>query len=123
MPKRALYRVSWSFERQTYLLSEPTGEEDVTLPGDAAQWLGWLEKHRAFAFDGRGGHLSLLKEWRRRGSDGYWYAYVRRAERKLKRYVGRSEQVTMERLEEIAISLASEKHATLPSRDHDTRDE
>jgi LuxR family maltose regulon positive regulatory protein len=122
MPKRALYRVNWSFERQTYLLSEPTGEEDVTLPGDAAQWLGWLEKHRAFAFDGRGGHLSLLKEWRLRGSHGYWYAYVRRAERKLKRYVGRSEQVTMERLEEIAISLASEKHGTLPSRDHYTRD-
>jgi LuxR family maltose regulon positive regulatory protein len=103
MPKRALYRVSWSFERQAYLLSEPTGEEDVTLPRDAAQWLGWLEKHHAFAFDGRSGHLSLLKEWRRGGSDGYWYAYMRRAQRKLKRYVGRSKQLTMERLEEIAL--------------------
>lgn len=123
MPKSAPYRVSWSFEHQTYLLSESTDVEDVPLQEDAARWLEWLEEHDAFAFDGRGGHLNLLKEWRRRGRDGYWYAYLRREGRMLKRYVGRSEQVTMQRLEELAVLLASEKRAPWQSRDNHASDE
>ena len=65
-------------------------------------------KGRAFAFQGRNGQINLLKEKRRRGSEGYWYAYQRQASGMVKRYLGRSNQVRVERLEEIATQLAEQ---------------
>jgi len=50
----------------------------------------------------------LLKEKRKRGSEGYWYAYRRHEGQMVKRYVGRSAQLSMERLEEIAARLSNE---------------
>src|SRR5581483_4692025 len=67
--------------------------------------------HRAFAFHGRNGQINLLKEKRSRGSEGYWYAYQRHAVGMVKRYAGRSAQLSMERLEEIAARLSSEDEA------------
>src|SRR5579884_2144885 len=111
MPKSAQYRVDWSSERAGYLLSGSEQGESPLSPDDGGHWLEWLEEHRAFAFHGRNGHCNLLKEKRRRGNEGYWYAYRRYEGRMLKRYVGRSEQVSMERLEEIATLLTREAEA------------
>ncbi len=108
MPKRAQYRVSWSQERASYLLSEAGRVDDGAMPADGAEWLRWLEEHRAFAFAGRRGRLNLLKEKRSRGGAGYWYAYLRRERRMLKHYVGRSEQLSLECLEELVILLSNE---------------
>ena len=104
MPKRAHYRVNWSQEQASYLLSETGGVDDLAM--DAAEWVRWFGEHHAFAFDGRSGRLNLLKE--RRGGAGYWYAYLRHEGRMLKRYVGRSEQLSLEHLEELVIRLIDE---------------
>ncbi|MGI9057324.1 MAG: LuxR C-terminal-related transcriptional regulator [Ktedonobacteraceae bacterium] len=111
MPKSAQYIVSWSSERAKYLFTEPENEASYFLPEDGEGWLEWLEEHRAFAFHGRNGQINLLKEKRSRGSEGYWYAYQRHEEGMVKRYAGRSAQLSMERLEEIAAWLSSEDKA------------
>ena len=111
MPKNAQYIVSWSPEQADYLLRTAENEAPRSVSEDGAGWLKWLEEHRAFAFHGRGGHLNLLKERRNRGSEGYWYAYQRHEGRMLKRYVGRDEQLSIARLEEIATLLANRDHA------------
>lgn len=102
MPKSARYTLSWSPERADYLI---TGSEQVEPDGFS---LAWLAEHRAFAFHGRNGQINLLKEKRRRGGEGYWYAYRRYQGQMSKRYVGRDEQVSIERLEAIAVLLTSE---------------
>jgi LuxR family transcriptional regulator, maltose regulon positive regulatory protein len=106
MPKRAQYVLSWSSERDDYLLSGP---QHATPPSSSLQeggaWLEWLEAHRAFAFHGRSGQVNLLKEKRSRGGEGYWYAYRRQAGGMVKRYAGRSAQLGVERLEELAATL------------------
>ena len=100
MPKSAQYIVSWSSERAKYLFTGP--ENGASRPVEGEGWPEWLEEHRAFAFHGRNGQINLLKEKRSRGSEGYWYAYQRHVKGMVKRYAGRSAQLSMERLEEIA---------------------
>jgi LuxR family transcriptional regulator, maltose regulon positive regulatory protein len=105
MPKSAQYIVSWSLEQENYLLTEPENGGNSSPLEDEDGWLMWIERHRAFAFHGRNGHLNLLKEKRSRGGEGYWYAYQRCDGRMVKRYVGRGEQLSLGRLEEMAASL------------------
>src|SRR5581483_4867186 len=57
-----------------------------------------------FSFQGKDGHLTLLKEPRVRGTD-YWYAYRSLNGRTLKKYAGRTADLTVARLEEIARTL------------------
>ncbi|MDQ2886359.1 MAG: LuxR C-terminal-related transcriptional regulator [Chloroflexota bacterium] len=109
MPKSAQYKVRLPPEGSGYLLTGPENEASRSLSEE--DWLDWLEEHRAFAFHGRNGQINLLKEKRERGGEGYWYAYRRHAGRMVKRYVGRSAQVSMERLEEVSALLAYEDQA------------
>ena len=107
MPKSAQYIVKWSSERTQYLFAGPENEASRSIVEDEGDWLEWLDEHRAFAFHGRNGQINLLKEKRNRGSEGYWYAYQRHEEGMVKRYAGRSVQLSMERLEEIAALLSN----------------
>ncbi len=109
MPKSAQYIVRPSLEGADYLLTGPENEAARSLSEE--DWLDWLGEHRAFAFHGRNGQINLLKERRKRGGEGYWYAYRRHAGRMVKRYVGGSAQVSMERLEELSVLLTDEDEA------------
>ncbi|MBA3947579.1 MAG: hypothetical protein H0X37_23865 [Herpetosiphonaceae bacterium] len=84
---------------------------------DSGAWHVWLDAHRSFAFDGRSGHLNLLKEARAGSGVGYWYAYRRIGSRTIKRYAGRSSELTTARLEEIAESL-NQSVVTEPAASH-----
>jgi LuxR family transcriptional regulator, maltose regulon positive regulatory protein len=110
MPKSAQNVVNWSWEQEKYLLIEQEKGTAISVP-DRENWLQWLEEHHSFAFRGRNGQINVLKEKRSRGG-GYWYAYQRRERQMLKHYAGRSEQLSMERLEEIASLLAMEEVTT-----------
>ncbi|GHO45897.1 LuxR C-terminal-related transcriptional regulator [Ktedonospora formicarum] len=116
MPKSAQYSLDWSPEQESYLLTEAKTGISLLLDEAGEAWLVWLEEHRSFAFHGRSGQLNLLKELRRNG-EGYWYAYQRQASGMVKRYLGRSHQVRVERLEEIAIQLAESAQPVLTSPD------
>ncbi|HZS76457.1 MAG TPA: LuxR C-terminal-related transcriptional regulator [Ktedonobacteraceae bacterium] len=105
MPKSAQYVISWFPEQRAYLVNEQGNGAAIAVP-EGESWRQWLGEHRSFAFHGRNGQINVLKEKRSRGGDDYWYAYQRHGKQMLKRYAGRSAQLSMERLEEIAALLA-----------------
>jgi LuxR family maltose regulon positive regulatory protein len=73
--------------------------------GDNDAFSRWLEKQTAFAFVGKSGRISALKE-ARPGGTGYWYAYRTNARHTRKRYLGPSAKVTLARLEQEAQELS-----------------
>lgn len=110
LPKRAQYTLAWSAERAAYELRD--GNQTSVL--SAEDWARWLDEHRSFAFQGRDGRLTLLKEGRKADSH-YWYAYRRHGARTAKRYAGRSGELTVERLDELARALGDQgEQAVVP---------
>ena len=68
-----------------------------------AEWYSWLEQHRSFGFEARRMTFTARKEQRPGG--WYWYAY-RRSQGKLHSvYLGKSEELTLERLNTTAEAL------------------
>lgn len=102
MPRPAMYALSWSSEQNSYVLSTQGNRDTLLLYGDDAPWFTWLAAHTSFSFQGRYGHLSLLKETRPSGGKGYWYAYRRQGKRIVKQYAGRTSAITIARLEGLA---------------------
>jgi hypothetical protein len=86
-------------------LQEPPAEGtwlDRIAIGTAA-WYSWLEQHRSFSFAARCVAFTARKEQRPGG--WYWYAY-RRSQGKLHNaYLGKSEDLTLERLTATAEAL------------------
>ncbi|MEI7848056.1 MAG: LuxR C-terminal-related transcriptional regulator [Chloroflexota bacterium] len=70
----------------------------------SGEWFSWLSQHSQFLFHGKNGHFSAQSELR--CSRPYWYAYRRRAGKLFKLYLGKSEELTLDRLEQISIALA-----------------
>jgi LuxR family maltose regulon positive regulatory protein len=77
------------------------------LPGDEAAWLTWLGEVTSLAFHSPSGNLNVYQETRPRGGR-YWYAYHTDRGGIRKRYLGRTAQVSLARLEETAQALACE---------------
>jgi LuxR family maltose regulon positive regulatory protein len=105
MPKSASYTLRWSAEHECYELQAQ--EKAANRPLQEDWWFAWLAEHSSFSFQGKQGHLSLLKEPRARGAD-YWYAYRSLNRRTVKKYAGRTVDLTVAHLEELARALASE---------------
>lgn len=67
------------------------------------EWFTWLETHRSFAYKSGDGTITVRKE--RRSGGWYWYAYRRYQGKLYSTYIGRSEDLTPERLESAAQQL------------------
>src|SRR6266851_8870583 len=106
MSKPSLHALVWSHEREHYELHMHGQLQECFPRGDESAFSRWLEEHTAFAFVGKSGRLSVLKE-ARPGGTGYWYAYRTQARRTRKRYLGPSTRVTFARLEQEAQALSS----------------
>ncbi|HLG60452.1 MAG TPA: LuxR C-terminal-related transcriptional regulator [Ktedonosporobacter sp.] len=102
MPKPATHALVWSSEHNIYAVYERGQQRFSSLSADDERWRTWLAERSSFSFQGRRGHLTLLKETRARGNEGYWYAYRRQGERRIKQYAGRTLTLTIARLEELA---------------------
>ncbi|GHO72382.1 hypothetical protein KSD_01530 [Ktedonobacter sp. SOSP1-85] len=114
MPKPLVHALIWSHGHKHYTLSSHGQPEQDFLPEDPSAFARWLDGHTAFAFEGQAGRISVLKEARSRGS-GYWYAYRTHQRRTRKRYLGRTQTLSLARLEETARMLWPEQkpaHAT-----------
>src|SRR5436305_12277786 len=107
MPKRARYLLIWSMEDGCYELRERGRHTSSLLQESDGWWSAWLAKQRSFAFQGKQGHLNVLKEARERGSD-YWYAYRSQNRRTSKKYAGRTADLTVAHLEELAGAFTNE---------------
>ena len=108
MPRVPLHALTWSREQRLYELYTQGQLQQRFRPAEEAAWLAWLGSVSSFAFHGRGGSLNVYLERRPRGGV-YWYAYHTSQGRTRKRYLGRTECLSLARLEEIAQTLLPEQ--------------
>ena len=107
MPKQARYMLVARGERSAkgrYELFEQGALLYTFQHEEDADWFRWLDEHISFSFRGLQGTVTLLKEARVRGS-AYWYAYRSQDRRTVKRYAGKTSDLTFARLEALAKSL------------------
>jgi len=113
MPKPSVHVLAWSEVQQRYELFTRGHLCQSFHPDDSQQWQSWLSEQTSFAFHGRQGQMSVIKEARPRGA-GYWYAYSTHHRQTRKRYLGPTPKATLQRLEQEAESLAA--RATPPQK-------
>src|SRR5579875_2482231 len=107
MPRRASYLLCWCPESGTYDLRNGPGGESLGIDLNGPAWFDWLGGIASFSFQSRSGDTcTIRKEIVQRGG-AYWYAYRRAGGRMVKRYLGRTADVSLARLEEVAAALAS----------------
>jgi len=112
MPKAPLHVLIWSTYRSLYELYSRGQLAQRFRPTDDEQWRTWLAAHRAFVFQGHAGRVNVHNEQRTR-TRRYWYAYHSTGQR-AKRYLGKTANLTLERLEQVAGELSG---AHLPAPD------
>lgn len=111
MPKVAIHTLTWAVKNSWYELRTPGSLDQHTWLAENEQWFQWLTDHSSFSFQGRSGHLTLLKE--SRGGEHYWYAYRTQHRQTAKKYAGRTADLTFARLETIAETLTTQSHPAL----------
>src|SRR5689334_9759686 len=80
---------------------------------DTPAWFAWLEHATTFAFRGPSGHFTARKERQARGR-GYWKAY-RTSHGTLHRvYLGKAQDLTLDRLNQAAVTLAAADEPAAP---------
>ncbi|HEX4716168.1 MAG TPA: hypothetical protein VH164_14700, partial [Ktedonobacteraceae bacterium] len=104
MPKATAYCLIWSQEHGTYELSEGHHAHALPLAPGSHEWFAWLATIPSFTFEGQQGQLTVRQEQRPRGGT-YWYAYHRAGATMTKRYLGKTSEVTLARLEQVAEAL------------------
>ena len=82
------------------------GNPADTLAVGSAEWCTWLEHHCSFRFETDCTALTARKEQRPGG--WYWYAYRRKQGKLHSAYLGKSEELTLDRLSSIAEILERE---------------
>jgi LuxR family maltose regulon positive regulatory protein len=105
---RSVSALSWSAASQTYVLSGPRSGEDLSIAPDSPAWFGWLAERSSFAFHGQAGSYTARLEAVQRG-ERYWYAYRRTGQQLRKKYLGKTTDLTLARLEQVARVLHAER--------------
>src|SRR5437870_3804514 len=83
--------------------------QDYQLPVGTPAWYGWLSTARTFAFRSEFGTFTARKEQASNKRGGlYWRAYRRRDGKLHRVYVGKSEELTLEWLNAVAVTLAGQ---------------
>lgn len=108
MPESSSALLRWIEERHVYeFIIDGNVHQHITAEDGHTQVD--VERLTSFAFHGREGHLSVMKEPRPRGT-GYWYAYRSSHRRTVKRYLGLPNTLTIARLEDVAHTLIHRDH-------------
>src|SRR5262249_46329088 len=97
-------RVVWSLTHQAYQVEGAPAHTPLGIVPESPAWFAWLDGISSFAFWGRSAHFTARKELRPRGV-GYWYAYLGGGAKLSKRYLGKTGDLTLSRLEGIAGEL------------------
>jgi LuxR family maltose regulon positive regulatory protein len=127
MPRTAPYLLAWSNAHQSYTLSGRAKNEMLDILPESRAWFVWLDEAPSFTFQGKAGSYIARKEATRPGH-GYWYAYIRTGKKLLKKYVGKTADLTLARLEDVAGVLHADRatavspleHAPSPPAQHET---
>src|SRR5688500_18206259 len=105
MPRVPAHALIWSADHTRYELYTYGQLAQRFRPGDDEPWQAWLATQRSFAFSGASGCLMLRIEARPSGAR-YWYAYYPVGGRPRKRYLGKTTNLTLARLEQTAWELS-----------------
>jgi LuxR family transcriptional regulator, maltose regulon positive regulatory protein len=109
MPKAALHTLRWLPACGEYVCLDGCEQVGIVTPSEHSQLLRWLYGGvDSFAFHGCAGAYTVRKE-RIRAGNAYWYAYRRVEGRVHKQYLGKSEAVTIERLEQAAVRFTEQE--------------
>ncbi len=73
-------------------------------------WFTWLQGHSIFVYELPFLHFTARKE--RRAGGAYWYAYRRRGGKLHTAYLGKSDELTLERLSTVATGMQQVENAT-----------
>src|SRR5438552_8678800 len=111
MPKAA-FTLTWSAASDTYEWSAEQGFEVLPLVPDSPAWFAWLAERSSFAFHGQQGSYTARLETMQRG-ERYWYAYRRAGQKLRKKYLGKTADLTLARLEQVARVLHPEQDDTI----------
>src|SRR5215467_3703879 len=97
---------------QSETLTYQRGGQDERLPVGTPAWYAWLSTARAFTFRGALGTFTARREpaSNKRGGE-YWRAYRKRNGKLYRVYLGKSEELTLDRLNTAAVTLASQQTA------------
>src|SRR6516165_82160 len=98
MPKVPTFTLAWSSATETYELYKTHIREVLGIVPDSPAWFAWLEQVSFFAFVGKSGHFTARKEAKQRGGR-YWSAYLATGEQLSKKYLGKTADLTLARLE------------------------
>ena len=110
MPKVTAYTLAWSPTTQTYELYESRFREMLPLVPESSAWFTWLTQVSSFTFQGKTGFYTARQEPKQRG-DRYWYAYLTTGKKRMKRYLGKTADLTLARLEQVASALSADRAA------------
>lgn len=108
MAKKVPATLFWSGENRQYIWQKEGNTEKRERLSAEVHVFRLLDEDTSFSFHGQQGHLTLLKETRVRGGDGYWYAYRRQGKRVVKKYAGRPADLTIARLEDLALAMQAQ---------------
>jgi hypothetical protein len=89
----------------SYVLICPNAGELSIVP-DSPEWFAWLASLASFRFMGRLGRFSARRGYNRR-PNRCWYAQRQIHQRNYSKYIGVSEHITTDRLEQIAAAFQS----------------
>src|SRR5215204_1584387 len=84
---------------------DPSGGLEIAVASPS--WIAWLTDlaTRSFSFQGLSCRYTARKEHRSRGGE-YWVAYRKQGGKLHKAYLGKAEDVTLDRLEDVAAVMA-----------------
>src|SRR2546421_935119 len=86
------------------------GEKIAPVVVGSGAWYTWLadQQIQSFSFRNLLGSFTARRERKRHG--WYWYAYRKRAGRLRKAYLGKTEELTLERLNAVALALTGQEN-------------
>ncbi len=116
MPHVALPTLFWSVAHQVYELSEGKLCEQLHLTSEGPAWFAWLDEVSSFAFQGQRGSYTARKETKQRGAL-YWYAYHKTQGKLTKKYLGKTADLTLARLERVAGVLHADRATAASTRE------
>ncbi|HEX6551571.1 MAG TPA: LuxR C-terminal-related transcriptional regulator [Ktedonobacteraceae bacterium] len=111
MPRVPAYTLAWFPATQAYELYQTRDRGVLNILPESPAWFAWLDQVTSFAFVGKSGHYTARKEARQRG-DRYWSAYLATGEHLTKKYLGKTANLTLARLEQVAGVLEAEQIAS-----------
>src|SRR6516165_9754780 len=113
MAKVPMYTLAWSPATETYELYQTRDRAVLRIVPDSPEWFTWLEQVSSFAFVGKRGHYTARKETKQRG-DRYWSAYLMVGDHLTKKYLGKSPDLDLARLEHTSVILRAQNESRLP---------